>query len=340
MPPPSILPDCMHPASLQFHLVPPDTAATHLDDPQVLAVLGFGRPEPGAEVDDARRLWVPLQPHGPARLEIWRGATPVAHGHDGDVRWAENGHLQFGAIEVDEAGIGIQAATAHAYRRIAAIQASRGYPHALRIWNYMDAILQGNGDEERYRHFCVGRVAGMSALHEPALPAATCIGSVDGPRRLQVYWLAGRVPGTPLENPRQISAYRYPRQYGPQSPSFARAMLSATGDGLPLLLSGTASIVGHRSMHAGDMVAQLDEILANLQALREAAHARSVAVPTLHAPGSTLLKVYVSDSTRLDEAHALLARRLGDRVPYLLLHGEVCRPGLDLEIEGVLGLSP
>ena len=31
--------------------------------------------------------------------------------------------------------------------------------------------------------------------------------------------------GTPVENPRQVSAYRYPRQYGPQPPSFARAML-------------------------------------------------------------------------------------------------------------------
>jgi hypothetical protein len=62
-------------------------------------------------------------------------------------------------------------------------------------------------------------------LDEAALPAATCIGRFDGVRRLQVYWLAAREAGLPLENPRQVSAFRYPRQYGPQSPSFSRALL-------------------------------------------------------------------------------------------------------------------
>jgi chorismate lyase/3-hydroxybenzoate synthase len=44
---------------------------------------------------------------------------------------------------------------------------------------------------------------------------------------LQVYGLAARHPGTPVENPRQVSAWRYPRQYGPTAPTFARGMRSA-----------------------------------------------------------------------------------------------------------------
>ena len=42
--------------------------------------------------------------------------------------------------------------------------------------------------------------------------------------------LAGRAhAGHAVENPRQVSAYRYPRQYGPQPPRFARAMLPPAG---------------------------------------------------------------------------------------------------------------
>src|SRR5690606_1613171 len=133
----------------------------------------------------------------------------------------------------------------------------------LRIWNYLDAITVGEGDLERYRQFCVGRARGLGSFDVDRLPAATAIGCRDGRRVLQVYWLASHAAGTPLENPRQVAAYRYPRQYGPQAPSFARAMLPPAGSDLPLLLSGTASVVGHETRHADDLAAQLAETFAN-----------------------------------------------------------------------------
>src|SRR3546814_12443298 len=92
-----------------------------------------------------------------------------------------------------------------------------------------DAITFGDGDAERYREFCVGRARGLGDFDTHALPAATAIGRCDDARVVQVYWLAARTPGMPVENPRQVSAYRYPRQYGPQQPSFARAMLPPPG---------------------------------------------------------------------------------------------------------------
>ena len=110
-----------------------------------------------------------------------------------------------------------------AYANLSVFVRTRGFPHLLRSWNYLDAITEGEGDAERYRRFCVGRAAGLGEVQIGTLPAATAIGRCDGVRTLQVYWLAARRPGTPVENPRQVSAYRYPRQYGPQSPSFARA---------------------------------------------------------------------------------------------------------------------
>ena len=40
-----------------------------------------------------------------------------------------------------------------------------------------------------------------------------------------VYFLAGRTAPVFVENPRQVSAYHYRREYGTHSPSFSRAAL-------------------------------------------------------------------------------------------------------------------
>ncbi|HEY5804655.1 MAG TPA: pteridine-dependent deoxygenase [Lysobacter sp.] len=307
-----------------------------LDGNDTLAVIGFGSDAP--HHDDPRYLRVALQPHGPAQLEVWRGNGPVIRGRDGDVAWAEDGALQFGAIELDEApgpGISdIEATSERLYARLSAFLRERGYPHLLRVWNYLDGITLGDGDEERYRQFCVGRARGLGTVDPGTLPAATAIGRVDSERRLQVYWLAARVPGTPLENPRQISAYRYPRQYGPQPPSFARAMLPPAEGAMPLLLSGTAAIVGHESRHADSVVTQLDETLANFDSLLTAARAQRPALPAQFG-AHTRLKVYVRQLDEMDAVAAELDARLGPDVPRILLHAAVCRRELRVEIDGV-----
>ena len=307
---------------------PAEVQLAHAD---TLAVLGFGDAAPAG--DDPRLLRIPLQPHGHAPLEVWRTGRPVAHGRDGALRWAEDGALQFGVLELDEGDAGLEAISAQAYARMTACVRDRGYPHLLRIWNYLDAITLGDGDAERYRRFCLGRAAGLGAFDTASLPAATAIGRIDGRRTLQLYWLAARVPGTPLENPRQVSAYRYPRQYGPQPPSFARAMLPPS-PAMPLLLSGTASVVGHESRHPDSLVAQVGETFANFDALIATARARRPDLPARFGPQSRL-KVYVRDAAALPDVAALLDARLGAEVPRVLLHAAVCRRELQVEIDGV-----
>lgn len=304
-----------------------------LDD--TLVVIGFGSHAP--QHDDPRYLRVALEPLGTAPFEHWRGTAPVTHGRDasgsdGIVAWAEDGALQFGALALDEGEHDIETTAEAIYARMLAFTRSRGYPHLLRTWNYLDGITCGDGDAERYRRFCIGRARGIGDVNPATLPAATAIGRVDGARRLQVYWLAARTPGTPLENPRQVSAYRYPRQHGPQPPSFARAMLPASA-AMPLLLSGTAAVVGHESRHAESVAAQLDETLINLDSLLGAAHARRPALPAHFGP-HTRLKVYVRDREELAEVAALLQARLDPAVSWLVLHAAVCRRELRIEIDG------
>jgi len=296
----------------------------------VLAVIGFGASGPRSS--DPRVLCVGLEPLAETALEVWRGRAPVHSGRAGELRWSSDGEHLYFAIEVDEAACGgIDAAAEHAYACIGTFLAAGETPHVLRLWNYLDAINLGDGDDERYRRFCDGRARGMNAHVPTRYPAATAIGRHDGVRTLQVYGLAARHPGAPVENPRQVSAWRYPRQYGPTAPTFARGMRSGVDQ---LLISGTAAVVGHASRHAGDLDAQLHETLANLDSLLQHAGTSN---PALGA--HSLLKAYVRHEADARHVAEVLHERLPGLGGLLLLGGDICRGELLVEVDGVHQLA-
>lgn len=293
-----------------------------------LFTVGFGEGAPSGP----RRVRVPLDPlRGTGLTEVWRASGALRVGEEGPIHYSRDEHFLAGWIEVEESAHGgIVGASTFAYRAIADFLSRSGCPHLLRTWNHLDAINQGPGDAERYRGFCTGRVAGLAGLRIPGPPAAaTVIGRRDGQRVLQVYWLAASEAGAALENPRQISAFRYPREYGETPPTFSRAML------LPdtLLISGTASIVGHASRHAGDAGAQLREIFSNLDSLIARARERCPGLPARFGAG-TRLKAYLRHAEDLDEVEAMLRGHLPPALPWLILHGDVCRADLLVEIDG------
>ncbi len=122
---------------------------------------------------------------------------------------------------------------------------------------------------ERYRQFNTARRHALRASGRAvagSVPAASALGA-DSESPLVIYFLAGQVAPVFVENPRQVSAYHYPQQYGPHSPAFSRAALLRQAGSLALFISGTASIVGHRSLHIGDTAAQTRETLTNIEAL-------------------------------------------------------------------------
>ena len=294
-----------------------------------LAVFGFSADAPTAT--DPRYLRVALPAHGRAPLECWQVDGAVTHGRAGDIAWSTGGGLQFGVLEIADDG-DIETAGETAYARLQHWLAHSDHPHPLRIWNYLDAITEGDGDNERYRRFCVGRARCIGRELAPGeLPAATAIGHPARTGRFQLYWLSAQDAGTPLENPRQVQAWRYPRQYGPQPPGFARALLPAA-NAMPLLLSGTAAVVGHASQHGDSLEAQLDEVLANLGSLIATARVQRPGLPAQPGAGSRL-KVYVRDADALARVDALMDARLPG-VPRIVLHGHVCRHELLVEIDG------
>lgn len=207
--------------------------------------------------------------NGPSLAEVWTSTLPLTYHQADGIHCAMNDEVLFGALQLEESpGTLLDTVTYTAYRRLLAQVRALGYSHLLRVWNYFPHINRESDGLERYRRFCAGRHQALAeglAGFPHTLPAGTAVGTMSGP--LKIHFLASRQPGIHVENPRQVSAYEYPLVYGPRSPSFARASLRQSISGSHLLIAGTASVVGHVSVHIGDPYKQTMEIIQNLNAL-------------------------------------------------------------------------
>ena len=288
-----------------------------------------GAGHPHALVSMAQLNPIPL-------VEVWSSRVPVSHGSAGDVVYAHTDEILFGCLNYSPAAAhDIEAAVRRAYDAILSVTKKEGFPHLLRIWNYFSDITEETGGFDRYQCFCRGRFEALErhfGEFDRKLPAASAVGTQGG--GLILYFIAARTPGRHRENPRQISAYHYPPQYGPKSPSFARAMLKRWGNDYSLYISGTASIVGHQSLHAGEVHLQVQETLNNLSALIEATAAEE-GVGLQGLASLNRLKVYIRHPEHLEAIQAALDAVIASHVPRLYLQADICRDDLLLEIEGI-----
>lgn len=219
--------------------------------------------------------------------------------------------------------------------------------HPVRIWNFVPGILEEFGTlEHRYMAFNAARFVAYEQRYGSAcefpkmLPTASGTGQAS--EDFVLFCLANTESGIPVENRRQVPAYRYSKRYGPRPPCFARATVLEPGglDGLlpssgrVLLAGGTASIRGESSEHVGDLGAQLGETLLNLKALVEAAD------PAVSAEGPTLdgfrhLRVYHPRLADRAQIAAVVGAEFGrlETLEYAVC--DLCRPELLVEIEGV-----
>lgn len=264
-----------------------------------------------------------------AAVESWGEHAPRDSGRQERITWHADEHCLFGHVTAP-LGDDAAAPTRDLYRELLDfVAASKRFPHLLRIWNYLPHINAGDGDREHYRRFCIGRAQAFDERPYPPdeLPAGTGIGLRTG-NELLVYFIATPRPGRQIENPRQISAFDYPRQYSPRKPLFSRAVVWADADGARLIVSGTASIVGHSSRHAGDVQAQLAEIWQNLDSLRQQSGAGE----------PIALRVYIRHADDYPSVRAFLEQRLAPQVQTLYLLADICRTELLVEIEGVFAM--
>ena len=308
---------------------------------ELLGVIGFGRigsgvtgPMPGSGDLPFARVDMPVIGDDQV-YEMWFAAGPVQRERLGRLQLAHDRQVLFGCIEIDaEPALEYDALIYREYCAIFDALDALGYPNLIRIWHYLPDIHLDERGLERYKRFSLGRheafVAKGRAISRDA-PAASAVGKLPG--NTVICFLAATRPGTPIENPRQVSAWSYPAQYGPRGPTFSRALFTSWGEVPQLYISGTASIFGHASLHEGDAEAQMAETLLNLQSVIQ--EARDQGLVEVGADTDTLIKVYLRRPDLRERVELRLREAFGPRAQLVWLQADICRGELLLEIEVV-----
>jgi chorismate lyase / 3-hydroxybenzoate synthase len=273
----------------------------------VLGVVGFEKPPviDGAQVPITASMTPSLGTNGNL-CEVWRVAGAEVRLSNGAAKRSRVHYrfcqeLLFGSITIEERAIDAEdaagaaggdrdsgaliKATELAYEEIFRVLEETEHRHLIRIWNYLPEINRDAGGDERYRLFNSARQLAFRKSGQATVgtvPAASALGSPAG-SPISIYFLAARQQPKMIENPRQTSAYHYPPKFGRHSPIFSRACVLNESAGTSLFVSGTASIVGHETIHQGDVGAQTRETMANINALLK--EANRVAGPARYSKG-------------------------------------------------------
>ncbi len=309
-------------------------AIQSLDRDKLITIIKFAPELPTTKETLSEDFHIPLKTFSdPEQSEVWLARDKLISGTDGDIEFRKNNELLFGKICLDESRFScFEDCSNYAYSSILNLLEQKEFPNIIRIWNYYSDIVKIEDELERYQAFCVGRYNAYQSIteFERLLPAATAIGTPAG--KFIIYFLATTKAGVQVENPRQISAYHYPKQYSPKSPSFARAMLKHWPNISQFFISGTASIVGHETLHEENVLIQLDEILKNIEALIVTVR-DTHQQPIRDITGLSLMKVYIRHAEHYKMIKEALEHRVGKDVAVIYLQGDICRVNLLLEIE-------
>jgi enamine deaminase RidA (YjgF/YER057c/UK114 family) len=301
-------------------------------DGSLLAIEAWGVGSDGEEVEIQRGEGMVVARHGGCD---WAYLAGVSAGTAGSVY--EQSLRAFGSAEERLGGAGLR------------------FDDVIRTWLYLGGINALEGETPRYhelnrartefyrdRKFAAGMVQPQS--NERIFPASTGIGT--GGDEVAIGCIALRtsrpdVSLVPLENQRQTSSCDYGRSYGAASPKFTRAMAVVAGECATTLISGTASITASETRHPDSVQRQTQQTLDNIEALIAPENFRRYGLPGLGATlgDIALARVYLKRPEDYAAAEAICRERLGE-LPIVYVAGDVCRPELLVEIEGVAFCGP
>jgi chorismatase len=304
-----------------------DTDDLHPND-NTLAVVAFGDGDEGLAIRGAVP-YVQVTPIGigfKPFYETWTTAERKGSGRRGPLVFAYDDNHLFCAGHVLHTPT--YAERIHeAYSAAFALADEFGFPE----------LNECNEDGlEIYQDFCRGRANAFEAFRK-RMPSATGVGSKGN--GITFYFLSSRQSkSVHLENPRQIPAYHYPVKYGPKSPTFARATLipSPVGSLRPcsLYVSGTASILGHESVHEGSVAQQSDVALDNIANLIGDSNLRRYGYKSgFHLRDIRLAKVYVRHAEDLAVVADKCRAAFSPSTDIRFMNLDICRRELLVEIE-------
>lgn len=324
-------------AALKVEVLPTECLDTVLQCSEVLMVIDFSR-QSGVEPKDPRHVCVGLRPMAQDRvIEVWKSSGTVSCGRHGDIFCSQDDNYLFGHISFDVSNsFDLDVAVKRAYDQIHSFVRSSSYPYLFRFWNYIPHINQIVDHTERYQSFCAGRYAACSIYpeYELSLPAASAVGTLSS--EVLITFAAAKYKTSQLENPRQISAFRYPKIYSPKSPLFSRSvcMNHEVANIYQLYVSGTASIVGHETQHVGSLAAQAEETFKNIDALLHR-YADILNVDSVDKVLPVSLRFYIRNVGQFEALREIVDGKWPGMENIIFLEADICRRDLLLEVEGL-----
>jgi enamine deaminase RidA (YjgF/YER057c/UK114 family) len=256
-----------------------------------------------------------------------------------------------------EGGDSIQAASEKAFDLAERVLSEEGLSihHVIRQWNYVENISHVEDPEDALQNYQVFNDVRTKYYDRGdfrnGYPAATGIGMDTGGVILGFIAISDSdsVSVKPIHNPRQVDAHQYSKQVlkgkptGITSekctPKFERGKLVSLGDRHHIYVSGTASIVGEKTLHPGDVEQQTVTTIDNIFELFSR---KNQSVLGLDFDVSKIrfshLRVYVKYQDDIPAVRKICEERLNYKSS-LYLVSDVCREELLVEIEGIFKLS-
>jgi FkbO/Hyg5 family chorismatase len=279
--------------------------------------------------------------HGTSVTEVWLSSHRTSVSTVGRFKVATDGHHLFGGTSSEDT-LAPDVIAEAIYDEFFETIRELDYEHPIRIWNYIPRInAPTEAGLERYKAFNIGRASSFQnncreTRDSAVFPAGTGIGSFGG--GITQYFLStARKQHVHIENPQQIPAYRYPAEYGPRSPSFARATYLDGGDRFGLYVAGTASILGSESTNSGQIAAQLETTFRNIEVLVSGVNLQRHGVPGhLDLSDMEAIKAYVRHPRDFEIVRQACQLRFSPGSEITVLHADICRAELDVEIEGII----
>lgn len=228
------------------------------------------------------------------------------------------------------------------------------FNNIIRQWNYVGEILSNEtidgSKRQHYQMFNETRSEFYGKYRTRTdFPAATGIGmkylgvcidsfAVNGNENLKII---------PISNPQQSESYKYGQQVlvgdpgcrlkKNQPPQFERAKLIALKNAARLIISGTASIIGQKTVAIDDVEEQTRVTIKNIELLANPETIRHHCPDIKSIPDKySYIRVYVKYNEDISRVRKICNETFGSETPATYVVADICRDNLLVEIEAEL----
>ena len=228
------------------------------------------------------------------------------------------------------------------------------FSDVVRQWNFIEGIVDSNTLTDLRQNYQIFNDIRSEYYRNDSFdrgfPAATGIGMNTGGIVLEFIALSrtGQTQIVPIDNPLQINAHRYSQGVlvgeslaggDKTTPKFERAKATIhCGNGI-LYISGTAAIVGEKTITENSAVSQTETTIKNILALISRENLKKHGLPVANEPGPlSYLRAYVKEEKELAAVKAMCNRYFKDTMS-LYVVSDICRNELLVELEGAVDIT-